>query len=143
MKAVVLLSIIIGLLGCGDDPAPVTHTGTGPLVTYERGGGVASQPQKLVIQRDGRARLQVQTAGKDADNRFTLTAADLKALESALHDARGVDLPTPQGGCADCFEYTVQADGVDLHLDSVAYEDAATPTELKSVVAILEKLAGT
>src|SRR4051812_36769778 len=107
MKALLVLLVLIAG-GCGDDgPAKAK---SGPLVTYERGGGFAAQPQTLVVQRDGAARLTVVTGGKISHARFAVADRQLGDLEQALDGARGVDGPTTPTGCADCFTYAVHAD---------------------------------
>jgi hypothetical protein len=144
-RALLLITALAAALtACGDASQPTEPPSTppdGPLVTYERGGGIAGQAQRLVIQRDGRARLEVRTGTGLDRTSFTLTPAQLEPLEGALTAARGADTPEPDYGCADCFEYSVRADGVRIELDSVSYSDADTPDELVRVVALLEHLA--
>jgi hypothetical protein len=133
----VLLALAVG--ACGDDAKKTTtKPATGPLVVFERGGGFAAQPQRLVIQRDGRARLTVRTGPKVTHAAFTVPSAKLDDLEQALGDARGVDAPHTATGCADCFTYAVQADGVRFDFDEVSLEQA--PAELKRVVGVLQQI---
>ena len=138
MKALLVL-LALALTACGEDADPkTTKPATGPLVVYERGGGIAAQPRTLTIQRDGRARLTVQTGQKVTHASVTVPAGRLDELEQALDDARGVEVPKSQTGCADCFTYDVHADGVEFSLDDVSLEDA--PEALKRVVGVLNQI---
>ena len=143
MRAIgVLLSIMAGLAACGDEDrnAPPQNSPAGPLVTYEREGGVAGRPQRLVVKRDGRAQLTV-TAGPDAgEEEFRVDGGELAEIERAVQAARGVEAPPLAAGCADCFVYTIQADGVDVQLDSVSYGDRRTPKPLAALVGRLDRL---
>jgi hypothetical protein len=143
MKLVILIGTLVALAGCGDDKTSTPKTpATGPLVVYERGGGIASQPLKLTVDRSGHAALEVRTGPKLSHDEFTVGAGDLADLENAIDAAQGVDPKPTNTGCADCYEYSVKADGVAFHLDSVTYTDDATPAELKDLVAELDGLAG-
>jgi len=133
---VLLALVVLVAAGCGGEAKP--QPATGPLVTYERGGGFAAQPKRLVIRRDGRARLKVRTGQKVTHASFTVSAEELDELERALDDARGVDAPKTETGCADCFTYTVDADGVEFEFDDVSLEDA--PPELRRVVGVLQQI---
>jgi hypothetical protein len=135
---VAFVALGLGLLGCDDDK-PVTHRTTGPLVVYEHGGGFASQPRDLEIDRQGHARLSVRTGADLAKRTFDLSPAQLDELEGALDDAAGAAQPGPTG-CADCFTYTIHADGIDLSLDQVSIEDAPDP--VGRLVTLLEDLSG-
>jgi hypothetical protein len=147
MKALfVVLALAAALVGCGDDAeqeAKATPTPTGGrLVIFERGGGIAAQPQTLDISRDGEAKLTIRT-GPDISHRdFSLSQTQLSDLETALDDAQGVEVPKVSYACADCFIYVIEADGIKFQLDSVSYSDEATPVELIRLTAALEKLAG-
>ena len=138
-----LVLLALALAACGGDdpktkPEATPTPATGPLVTYERTGGYASQPKQLVIERDGSARLTVQTGQKITHDKLTIPAQQLDELEQALDAARGVAVPKSQTGCADCFTYAVQADGVGFSFDDVSLQDA--PAELKRVVGVLQHI---
>jgi acetylornithine deacetylase/succinyl-diaminopimelate desuccinylase-like protein len=137
MKPLLVL-LALAVAGCGDERAE-PKSATGPLVTYERGGGFAYQPRRVVVQRDGRARLTVETHGKATHTSFTVPADRLAEIERALADARGIDAPRTQTGCADCFTYEVKADGVDFAFDDVSLEQA--PPELRRVVGVLQEIS--
>jgi hypothetical protein len=135
-----LAFLALALAACGDAATKpeATPPPTGPLVTYERAGGFASQPQRLVVERDGSARLTVQTGQKVTHASFTVPADRLDELEQALDDAQGVDVPKSQTACADCFTYAVDANGVEFSFDDVSLEDA--PAEARRVVGVLQHI---
>lgn len=128
---------------CGDEEttsSPLETPSSGPLVVYEHGGGIAAQPRRLAIDRDGRATLTVQTGQDVSKSRFTLTDDPLSALEDELINAQGDAGPELPTGCADCFTFSIKADDVDVFLDQVSIED--TTEDLKRLVATLERLSG-
>jgi hypothetical protein len=140
MKAI-LVALALVFAGCGDDTEKERPASGGLLVLYERGGGIASQPQRLEIGRDGHAQLTVQT-GQDVSHRdFEVSGAKLDDLEAAVEAAAGVRVGPLSSACADCFIYTVRGSGVDFQLDSVSYSDDSTPDELSRLTAMLEQLA--
>jgi hypothetical protein len=143
MKTILLLgAIVAALAGCGEDKVSQAPPQTGPLVTFARGGGIASQPKELVVDRRGNGKLTVQTGMKVTHSDLTLSARKLDELEAAIEGARGVELPKTDVVCADCFIYDIKADGVAYRLDSISYSDAGTPAALKDLVGILDGLAG-
>ena len=148
MKPLAILLTAISLLaGCGDEEAtpPERPAGDGPLVSFARTGGFAPQPYSLEVDREGGATLTLTTRqDKDKTKRFTLSADDRSTLTDALDAVRdaGEDGRNVNAGCADCFYYSVKADGIDLELDSFTYTDDATPEAQVALVAILEELVG-
>jgi hypothetical protein len=145
MKLLLLLGLFTALLGCGDDKTTTTTPTppkTGPLVTFEKGGGIASQPITLTVSRSGQARLDVRTGPKVTHSSFTVSPDDLQAVDAALDDARGVKLTAPTGGCADCFTYAVRADGISFTVDEAALSDGDVPKELAALVGQLTTLSG-
>jgi hypothetical protein len=144
MKTLVTLLIAVaGVAGCGgDDESPSTKPPvkkTGPLVVYEHGGGFAAQPRRLVIDRDGHARVSIQTGGKISRRTFALHEQQLRQLEDELINAQGDSGPDTPTGCADCFTYSIEADDIDVDLDQVSIEH--TTNDLKRLVATLERLS--
>lgn len=128
------------LAACGDDPRPqAPPPRTGPLVTYEHGGGIAAQPRRLVVDRDGHARLTVRTGADETTRRFDLHAEQLRRLEDELINAQGDAAPDVPTACADCFVYTIAADDVDVTLDEANLEHATN--DLRRLVSTLERLS--
>jgi hypothetical protein len=133
-----LLCLVVGLPGCGGREKPPHKPAPGPLVVFEHGGGIAAQPRRLEIDHQGRANLTVRT-GADASSRtFRLSAAQLEDLEQALDAAAGADQPAPTG-CADCFTYSIVADGLRVDLDQVSIDKA--PDAVGRLVTLLEGLS--
>ncbi len=121
MRSLLALALITGLLGC-DKPAT-------SAVTFTRGGGFAAHPLTLAIDAAG----HVTSSGRT----FTLSPRQRSRLAHALDAARGVTLPSSEGGCADCFVYTITADGL-----SVTYADASpVPDEIGDLTGLLLDLS--
>ncbi|MEA2124948.1 MAG: hypothetical protein QOI80_1730 [Solirubrobacteraceae bacterium] len=138
MKTLVaVVALAFGFPGCETRPPVVKHDG-GPLVVYEHGGGIAAQPRRLVIERDGRAKLTVVTGADESHRAFRLTGPELDDVERALEDAAGAEQPKPTG-CADCFTFSITADGIDVDLDQVSIDDAPEP--VGRLVTLLEGLS--
>jgi hypothetical protein len=138
MKFLALLALGFGFLGC-DERKPIVQHDISALVIYEKGGGFASQPKRLVIDKDGHAKLSVRTGAKLSRSSITLGADQLSELEDALDAARGVSAPTEPTGCADCFTYSVEADDLDFSLDDVSLDKA--PDELGRLTVLLDRIA--
>jgi hypothetical protein len=135
---VVIAALGLWLPGCDDDK-PVPRKPTGPLVVYEHGGGIAAQPRHLAVDRDGHAKLTVRTGADVSKRAFDLPAPQLQDLEDELINAQGDTEPDTPTGCADCFTFSIQADGVDVELDEVSIEHATN--DLQRLVATLERLS--
>lgn len=130
MKSLVVIAVALGLFGCDKH-------GTS-AVTFARGGGFASQPLTLEIDASGHATLDGATNGKRTRRTFTLTATQRTSLRKALDAARDAPAPKVVGGCADCFTYSIEADGL-----SVEYDDAAeVPATVQRLTQILTGLSG-
>lgn len=136
MKVVLAIAAVcLGLLGCGD-------TGTvtdGPLVVYEHGGGLAPEPRRLVVERDGRATLTVLPGADETRRQFDLTTTQLGDLEDQLTAAQGDTVSDEPTDCRDCFGYSIRAERIDVGLDDVSLADATD--DLRRLVGTLERLS--
>ena len=137
VKRFVLIAVAATLgAGCGtDEEPPAEPDTTGPLVVYERGGGVAGVFEELRIERDGKATVTIGR-GDERDS-FRLPAEQLERLGAELAEA---DLSDPGGppGCADCFEYSLTYEGKTVRFDDLAEPPAslvAVLTDLRRIVA--------
>lgn len=116
------LALPLAAGGCGADetetPEPADQPDS-PLVTYERGGGVAGVLESLVIENDGSATVTVGV--EQRSNEFELAEADLELLEQELAaaDFDDVEEAPANSGCADCFEYTVEHGDERLTIDDL------------------------
>jgi hypothetical protein len=121
--------------GCGDDePAePPEPEPSAPLVVYERAGGIAFTPQRLVIAHDGSASVSVEgPGGIGAD--FELSAGELDELRAALEDATlegEQDEPT----CADCYLYEIEYGG-----ETTSFDQTMVPADTEPLIALLGEI---
>lgn len=140
----VLVALAVGPLSCGDEPtvspAPDARA---PLVIYGHGGGIATMPRILQVDRDGRATLTVTVAGRNGPrnelSEFDLPDAELRELERQLKAAAEDSAPSEPTRCADCFTYSIDADGIDAELDQISIAEASP--EVRELVATLERLS--
>jgi hypothetical protein len=109
----IAIAAAITLGGCGgDDGTATTRTDSnGPLVVYERSGGIAGVAEHLEVGSDGTVEV---TAGavepQHAD--FLLSDEELGQLSSELEAADfGAVSATGPGACADCFIESVATGG--------------------------------
>jgi hypothetical protein len=117
----ILLSIISAAVlaaGCGQEEA-APEQDAGLLVGYQRSGGIAGVLEELRVSQSGRATV---TTGVDAAREsFALGKAELERLRSELEAANLSDPDFQPGGvgCADCFEYEIEAAGNQVRLDDL------------------------
>jgi hypothetical protein len=106
-------------------------------VTYERNGGLAPSPDKLVVRRGRRAAVKTTSAAGVARTvRFRLSVLTVKRLRNALSQPpfatwEGV----PANGCADCYVYTL-----DFRGHSVSFPQNEIPIWLRKTVRRFEAL---
>jgi hypothetical protein len=120
--------------GCGGgDPVPTTPS-SGALVNYSRTGGVASVPERLVVEADGTA--TVEAGIGTAQLSFELDQDELEQLRTELEAADlGALEPSPTT-CADCYSYEVVYNGT-----TISYDEAdSPPNSVSSVVAHLGQI---
>jgi hypothetical protein len=149
--ATILLALSAALLaaGCDDDgegsPAATTTTTTATtptsttatagagdaLVVYERAGGVAYTEQRLVVDQDGSAAVDV--GGPEGfEERFRLDDTALDAMNGLLRNAEA-DLENSPGpsGCADCYEYRIS-----YQEHTASYDDTNLPPGVRALVEL-------
>ena len=132
MKATAILVALFAAAfaaGCGDDQTtaptvPATARAGGPLVVYEREGGVAYTAQRLVVEEDGSATVTVEGPGEIGAD-FELSEAELDELR-ALLDAASLESPEPSG-CVDCYVYVVESGGATATFDETNFPPGAKP----------------
>jgi hypothetical protein len=137
MKAIATLLAILATtamlaVGCGDDElttptVPDTTTAAdddGPLVVYERAGGIAYTAQRLVIEEDGSATVTVEGPG-EIGAEFQLSESELDELR-ALLDAASFETPEPSG-CADCYAYVIESGDESATFDQVNFPEGTEP----------------
>ena len=124
------------LYGCdeeGSAGSTATQQPGGPLVVYERAGGIAFTAQRMVIDEDGSATVEVEGPGKIGAE-FDLSDAELDELRGLL-DAATLESPPEPSGCADCYAYSIEHDGRTASFDQTSFPPGAEP-----LVAFLSKL---
>jgi len=124
------------LAGCGDgatEQASAPVSSQGALVAYTRSGGIAATTQHMVVQPDGSAIVRVEGPGNvDAD--FKLSDPQLAELKSAL-GAATLDGEAEPTGCADCYTYTITADG-----STASFDETQIPPGTQHLVSLLEAI---
>jgi hypothetical protein len=132
-RLALILIVLAGLAGCGDDGGTETAP-DGPLVVYSRTGGFAPVIEHLTVERGGEATLETGFAGSDGDEvDFTLSESELSDLTAAVEDAPLDEFEAGPGACADCYEYSIEAGGEAIELsdaDMLEGSGAVVPNEV-------------
>jgi hypothetical protein len=103
-------------------------------LAYERSGGLAASTQSLRVSPGGRA--IAETSGTRAGERrvkFHLGGRRIRSLQRGLSRADIGSIPERQGGCADCYVYSITYEGTSLEL-----EETEVPPRLASVFNEIE-----
>jgi hypothetical protein len=130
------LSGVALLVGCderGLTAATTTRPSHGPLVVYERAGGIAFTAQRMVIDEDGSATVEVEGPGK-IGAQFDLSGAEIDELRGLL-DGATLESPPEPSACADCYAYSLEHDGRTASFDQTSFPPGTEP-----LVAFLSKL---
>lgn len=129
----------IALSGCGSDNTTTTTDPdlAGPLVVYQRSGGIAGVDEKLDVERDGSA--SVSTGGVEpANSSFRLSDAELKELSAELDAADfGAVRTSGPTSCADCFVESVATGG---RTTTIVAEIESPPDSVTTALAHLREL---
>ena len=139
MTSVALAVAAIAVSGCGSGDTTTTTDPdlAGPLVVYQRSGGIAGVDEKLDVERDGSA--SVSTGGVEpAHSSFRLSDAELKELSAEL-DAADFGAVTTFGpsSCADCFVESVATGG---RTTTIVAEVGPPPDSVTTALAHLREL---
>jgi hypothetical protein len=108
------IAIAVGILGAGcggDDETSTASDPAGPLVVYQRSGGIAGVTEKLQVERDGSVTVNAGAVDPQRAS-FRLSDAELQDLSAELDaaDFGAVSTPGPSA-CADCFIESVDTGG--------------------------------
>jgi hypothetical protein len=130
--------------GCGSaststEESSTAHPASGPLVRFEREGGIAFSRIRVVVDRDGTA--AVLTAATPSTRRaahVSLSADELGRLRRLIAAVPLATLPpSAPSGCADCYRYRLAYGGRRYVTD-----EASIPSRLRPLVAEIESVAG-
>lgn len=108
-------------------------------LTYGRGGGFAPAPVSLTVSPGGRA--VATTSGTRAGERqvkFQLGPRRIRSLQRSLRRADLGSIHAGNGGCADCFIYSITYEG-----DFVELEEVDVPNRLEGAIAEIETVIST
>ena len=133
--AILLGSAVIGA-GCGDeaDQTETTPPDDGPLVTYDRSGGLAYSAQRLVVEGDGAASLVVEGYERVKPTELELSQAELDELRAALEEATLESDPGPVT-CSDCYSYSIEYGG-----EQASFDQTAIPPATEPAIGLLEQI---
>ena len=133
-----MASCLVASAGCGPEPPPEPTVPVAKFsVAYERSGGLAPMPQKLVITPGRHAVATARGAGgRPQTARFRAAVGTVKRLRNGLSDPRfaafGGGGP---GNCADCYFYAI-----DYREHSVSVPQSDVPVWLGRTIDRLEAL---
>jgi len=104
-----VLACVVAVGNCGDPPLPATPPVEQFAISYERSGGLAAMPEKLVVHPGRHATVTaIDGRGKRHGREFRIGVKQAKKLRAAAETARIDELPTSEpGSCADCYVYSV------------------------------------
>jgi hypothetical protein len=117
-------------------PLPPTHDFA---LVYERSGGLAASTESLRVAPGGSA--VAATSGTRAGERrvrFQLGERRIRALQRGLRRADLGSISERQGGCADCYIYSITYEGISLEL-----EETEVPPRLRAVFGQIETIVST
>jgi hypothetical protein len=116
-SALCLAAFAVGAGEAAAAPLPPAHDFA---LTYERGGGFAPSIQSLRVTPGGSAtaRSEGTRAGEQRAS-FRLGVRRIRSLQRGLRAAHLASIPKGQGGCADCFLYSLTYEGTTLELEEV------------------------
>jgi hypothetical protein len=133
----VTAAIAVSGCGSGDTTTSTVRDLAGPLVVYQRSGGIAGVAEKLEVERDGSA--SVSTGGVEpAHASFRLSDAELQELSAELDAADFGAVATPgPSSCADCFVESVATGG---RTTTIVAEIEPPPDPVTTALAHLREL---
>ena len=106
-------------------------------VSYQRSGGLAASSESLVVTRGGHA--IAESSGTRAGDRhveFRLGARRIRLLQRALDRADlGSIAQGPNGGCADCYLYSISYEG-----DRAEFDQSTIPPRLEIAISEIEAI---
>lgn len=122
---------------CESPPAPEPLPVTQFAISYERSGGFAALPRKLVIrpgQRGTATTFDPKNGRRSVE--FRVAEKKVKQLRAAAEAAHlGEVPPSEPGSCADCYVYSVAYRGA-----SVSIAQVDVPTRMRGLIDRAEAL---
>ena len=142
MRPGALLAVVALLpavaIGCGEDEPADRDSSAGPLLTYQRSGGIAFSVESLEVEADGRATYSSDDGpGPEEVRRFQLSAAELAGLQTTLEENPISSFPEPDPDvvCADCYEYELSYGG-----ETYSASDATVAADVKPLLADVREI---
>jgi hypothetical protein len=138
--AMTILSLLALATG-GEATAAAAATAQLPLardfsLAYERSGGLAASTQSLRVSHGGFATAESSgTRAGAGEATFRLGGRRIRSLQRGLQRADLGSIPDRQGGCADCYVYSLAYEGTSLKL-----EETEVPPRLARVFAQLDAI---
>jgi hypothetical protein len=120
--ATTILSLLALAVGSEATAAAATTAQLPPArafsVVYERSGGLAASRQSLRVSPGGYATAESSgTRAGAGEAMFRLGGRRIRSLQRGLRRADIGSIPERQGGCADCYLYSITYEGTSLELE--------------------------
>jgi len=136
-----LAATILGLMAFAAGAAGATAAAQLPpagdfALVYERSGGLAASTQSLRVTPGGFAVAESSgTRAGEQRAKFRLGGRRIRSLQRGLLRADLGSIHERQGGCADCYVYSITYEGVSLEL-----EETEVPPRLRTVFDEIEAI---
>lgn len=140
ISTAIICAALLAIAGCGDDDSatPTTTPTSGPLVSYEKSGGVAAVLERLTVYRDATATVRVGFT-EPVERTFVLGPDELLQLSEELEaaDLEAVD-PSDPNLCADCFVFKVRYGDEEIEFAEIDEPPESVATVISHLGSLVE-----